>query len=202
MRETVIFGNWDGKPLEWLILSDDGNALTLWCMNVIKVMPFSKEQCSAYYAESDVRAFLEGEFYETAFSTKEKARIKDTELDCTEYQTYYGAVGVGATDYRKEPLTTRVFLLSIREIMKTYALTPEEIYHPSASMIWTRSPESHKCVSLINCSKDILSGRENPYSYESRSYDHTTGMVDSTTFPYFTFANSPSGVVPALRIAK
>ena len=200
MKESVTFGRWQEKPLEWLIINDDGASLTLWCKQAVTKMTFS-ESCSAYYAESDVRRFLEGEFYENAFSEEEKARILKTELDCTEYQTYYGAVGVGATAYRREPLCDHVFLLSIREIMKTYALTNEEIYHENAGMLWTRSPESHRSVSLVNCSAEILRG-ESPYTYESRSYDHTTGMVDSTTFPYFGFATNTSSIVPAVRIKK
>lgn len=200
MKESVTFGSWQEKPLEWLIINDDGASLTLWCKQAVTKMTFS-ESCSGYYAESDVRRFLEGEFYENAFSEEEKARILKTELDCTEYQTYYGAVGVGATAYRREPLCDHVFLLSIREIMKTYALTNEEIYHENAGTLWTRSPESHRSVSLVNCSAEILRG-ESPYTYESRSYDHTTGMVDSTTFPYFGFATNTSSVVPAVRIKK
>ena len=200
MRKTILFGTWKDQPLEWLVIEETDTALTLWCKKVVANMPFSAE-ASAYYEESDVRAFLEGEFYEQAFSAKEKAQIIPTTLDMTEYQTYYGAVGVGATAYRRDSLTLPVFLLSVREIMKTYALTNEEIYHPDGGKLWTRSPESHRAVSLVDCTADILRG-ESPYTYESRSYDHTTGMVDSQTFPYFAFANSKNSVVPALRIRK
>ncbi len=200
MRKTVLFGSWEGKPLEWLVLQEDDTTLTLFCKQTVGTMPFS-QKCCAYYAESDVRAFLEGEFYQTAFSPAEKTRIKETELDCTEYQTYYGAVSAGATAYRREPLTARVFLLSVREIMKTYALTPEELYRPSAAKFWSRSPYNHQDVSLIYCGDGILRG-ESPYTYESSSYDYTVDEIKTSTVPYSTYANKPSAVIPALRIAK
>lgn len=200
MRSSITLGTWEGSPLEWLVLEDKDSVLTLWCRRVVARKVYN-ENGSAYYAESDVRRFLEGEFYEKAFSDEERSRILPTVLDCTEYQTYYGAVGVGASAYRRDPLTDKVFLLSVREIMKTYALSNEEIYHPDGGMLWTRCPEGHTTVSLICCNADILRG-ESPYEYESRSYDHTTGMVDSTTFPYSCFADRQNCVVPALRIRK
>ena len=200
MKESMEFGTWQGHPLEWLIINEDSESLILWCKQAVAKMAFSENK-SAFYAESDVRRFLEGEFFENAFSSDEKARILKTEIDCTEYQTYYGAVGVGASAYRREPLCDRVFLLSIREIMKTYALTNEDIFHKDCGFLWTRSPESHSSVSLVYCSAGILRG-EDPYTYESRSYDHTTGMVDSTTFPYSGFANNISSVIPAVKIKK
>lgn len=202
MREKITFGTWEGEPLTWLVLEETETECTLWCTRNVKTMPFSQsEKPTAYYAESDVRRFLQTEFYEAAFSEEEKARILETELDCTEYQTYYGAVGVGATAYRREPLGERVYLLSVREIMKTYALTKEELADGKRGLIWTRSPDSHTSVSLVDCTAGILRG-DDPYTYETRSYDHTTGMVDSMTFPYTSYPTNNDCVVPAVRIRK
>jgi hypothetical protein len=47
----------------------------------------------------------------------------------------------------------------------------------------------------------ILNG-ESPYEYESRSYDHTTGRIDSITFHYSAFSDRLNSVVPAMRIKK
>ena len=200
MRRNITFGKWENKPLEWLVLEETETTLTLWCKRVVANMTFN-ESNSAYYEESNVRSFLENEFYEKAFTESEKKCIIPTELDCTEKQTYYGAVGAGATAYRRNSFMATVFILSVREIMRTYALTNEEIYHPDGVMFWTRSPNSHRSVSLVCCGKEILEG-ESPYTYESKSYDHTTGMVDSMTFPYDLFATGTSNVIPAIVIKK
>ena len=200
MRKSISFGNWNGEPLEWLVLEEDDSSLVLWCKRSVANMEFNKN-LSGYYSESDVRRFLSEEFYEKAFSDAEKSRILTTELDCTERQTYYGAVGVGATAYRREPLNEQIYLLSVREIMITYALKNDEIYRSDCSMFWTRSPDGNGLVSLVYCGKGILNG-ESPYEYESRSYDHTTGMIDSMTFPYSAFSDRTNSVVPAIRIKK
>ena len=202
MREKITFGTWGGEPLEWLVIAQTETDRVLWCERSVASIPFSLgEKPTAYYAESDVRRFLGQDFYEGAFSEEEKTHILETELDCTEYQTYHGAVGVGATAYRREPLNERVYLLSVREIMRTYALTKEELANGKRGLIWTRSPDSHTYVSLVDCTAGILRG-ESPYTYETRSYDHTTGMVDSMTFPYTSYPTSLHSVVPAVRLRK
>ena len=202
MRRSVTLGVWEGKPLSWTVLEETENECTLLCESSVAFMPFSTtEKPTAYYAESDIRHFLSEDFYENAFSAEEKAKILKTELDCTEFQTYYGAVGAGATAYARENLQETVYILSIREMMRTYVLTPEELHRTCGGMAWSRSPESNRSVSVVNCTSEILKG-ESPYTYQTASYDHTTGMVDYTTFPNTSYPSDPHHVVPAMKIKK
>lgn len=200
MRRSITFGSWEGKPLEWLVVAEDSDSLTLWCKSIVKNMAFGESR-TVYYAESDVRKFLSGEFYEKAFSDEERERILPTELDNTEYQTYAGAVGIGAAAYSRESLTEHVYLFSIREMMKTYALTEEEIYRAGGTALWSRSPETSWNVSTVNCSEKILRG-ESPYTYESRSHDYTTDTFWTAQYPNSNFPDRINGVVPAMRIKK
>lgn len=200
MRKSITFGALDGKKLEWLVIDDDGDALTLWCRSAVAKMSYAKSY-SPFYDESGVRDFLENELYEKAFSPDERAKILQTELDLSENQTYYGAFNGGATAYRREPITARIYLLSAREIIKTYAIEAEEIYRAEAQMLWTRSPFSEQTVSLVNCKREILDGKS-PYTYISESYNPISDTYNSTTVPYSAYPTAEHSVVPALRIKK
>ncbi len=200
MRKTVTFGAWAEEPLEWLVLSEDEESLTLWCRRVVKKMAFC-EKNSPFYAESDARVFLAGEFFETAFSEGEKARVLPTELNMHESETYYGAITAGALNLRREPITERVFLLSIRDIMKTYSISNDEIYKDGCDMLWARSPFTSGMPSLVDCSDAILRGKD-PYTYISESYDYMSDTVKSSKVPHSAYPNRIYGIVPAVRIRK
>ena len=200
MRENIKLGSWNGQTLEWLVVDRDDTSLTLWCKQTVAKMPFH-QKFREYYSESIIRPFLEGEFYENAFSNEEKAKILDTVVDCSGNQTYDGALGAGASIYRCDPITAKVYLPSVREIMKTYALTNEEIYRADTERFWTRSANGHQTVSLINCSAEILSGKS-PYTYDTESYNPIRDDYVTLTTPYFAYTNKEHSIIPVIRIKK
>ena len=200
MRENVKLGSWNGQSLEWLVVDGDDTSITLWCKQTVARMPFHKNFCE-YYSESIIRPFLEGEFYENAFSTEEKAKILETAVDCSEKQTYYGTVSTGSLRYRCDPITAKVYLPSVREIMKTYALTNEEIYRADTERFWTRSPNGRQSVSLINCSKEILNGKS-PYTYDTECYNPIRDDFVTLTTPYFADTNKEHSIIPVIRIKR
>lgn len=200
MRKILIFGEYGGKPLEWFVVDESDTYLTLWCRSTVATLPYA-QGFSPYYDESSVRDFLENEFYEKAFSPEEKEKILQTELDLSENQTYYGAFNGGATAYRRPNISARAYLLSPREMIKTYALTEEEIFRADAEKLWTRSPFSLQTVSLVNCEKEIFDGKS-PYFYVSESYNPRTDEIVSSNVPFSAYPNREHGVVPAVRIMR
>ena len=200
MREKMIFGSWDGKPLEWLVLDKDGESLTLWCCRSVADMRFA-EGYSPFYAESGVRRFLNDEFYSKAFSDVEKERILLSEIDMSERQTYFGTVSYGLPLFRREPLEERVYLLSVREMMSTDALTPDELYQVGKGKIWTRSPEMQQTVSTVHIDDEILKGKS-PYVTVTESYDYMSDTVKSSRSPNSVYPTAIRGVVPTVRIRK
>lgn len=77
--EKMFFGTYpqnDPKtadPIEWLILKTENGKALLLSNKVLHIMWFDKN--SSDFAKSDVRNWLNGQFYSTAFSETEKSRM-------------------------------------------------------------------------------------------------------------------------------
>lgn len=113
------------EPIEWIVLKiSDGKALLL-SKQIIdgKAYNHTCDTVDGYYgnnyAHSDIRKWLIEDFYDTAFSTKDKNAIVPTVLDNSACATDAYASGP-YTKYSSESTTDNVFLLSKSEI-DTYA---------------------------------------------------------------------------------
>lgn len=77
--ETISFGEYPqsnqktAEPIEWLVLKKENNKALLLSEKILNMMIF--DTSSADFAKSDVRNWLNGQFYNTAFSDEEKARM-------------------------------------------------------------------------------------------------------------------------------
>lgn len=118
------------EPLEWRVL--DGEKGLILCEKVIDCMAvndriyekdgsyYADEGCTVYandYATCSLRAFLNGEFTDTAFSEEEQAFLVETELDnsaCTKKDSAYDSAKT----------KDKIFLLSYDEtIREDYAFS-------------------------------------------------------------------------------
>ena len=98
--------------IEWLVLDvRDGKTLIL-SNEILTNRAYHPEVADITWAESDIRQYLNGEFYESTFSADEKARIAETQLSNKPNQ-WYGTEGGSDT-------TDKVFLLSIEEVVKYF----------------------------------------------------------------------------------
>ena len=116
--DTVFFGVYpqtaegnDRTPIEWIVLEvRDGKALLLSKYG-LDVMPYNMIRENTTWENCSLRAWLNGEFLENAFSPEEQAAILATEVDNSAEQGYgkwaYTEGGNGTED--------RVFLLSYAE---------------------------------------------------------------------------------------
>ena len=93
------------EPIEWIVLDEFGDRILVVSRYCLSGMAFDGDGSS--YEDSDIRAFLNGPFYNGAFSDKERALIALTYNPNRENPDYGTEGGAGTQD--------RVFLLSHEE---------------------------------------------------------------------------------------
>ena len=98
------------EPIRWRILSErDGKAFIL-CDSIIANKAYDAGN-NNNYANSDIRAWLNDEFYKTAFGALQQALIQTTEVDNSAQST-----GNSSNSYACENTFDKVFLPSYREV--------------------------------------------------------------------------------------
>ena len=125
--ETIEFGNYpqdkDGteKPIEWIVMKNEGNQILLLSKYVLDAKPYNKEweDVTVTWETSDIRKWLNNEFYTTAFNKTEKAKIQ-TSLIKNEDNSEYGTSGGNDTE-------DKVFLLSEKEAETLFSNDEEKI---------------------------------------------------------------------------
>ena len=123
--KTIEFGNYpqdkDGteKPIEWIVMKNEGNQVLLLSKYVLDAKPYNKELKAVTWETSDIRQWLNNEFYTTAFNKAEKAKIQ-TSLTKNEDNSKYGTSGGNDTE-------DKVFLLSEKEAETLFSNDDERI---------------------------------------------------------------------------
>ena len=90
------------EPIRWRVLSSEGNAVTVICDSVIDRVVFDQDKSADQYANSDVRAWLNTQFFNTAFSADQQEIVTTTKFIDAE-----------------ESIEDKLFLLSRDEVNKT-----------------------------------------------------------------------------------
>ena len=123
--ETIEFGNYpqdkDGteKPIEWIVMKNEGNQVLLLSKYVLDAKPYYEEVEEVTWETSDIRQWLNNEFYTTAFNKAEKAKIQ-TSLIKNEDNSENGTSGGNDTE-------DKVFLLSEKEAETLFSNDEERI---------------------------------------------------------------------------
>lgn len=118
--ETIEFGNYpqdkDGteKPIKWIVMKNEGNQVLLLSKYVLDAKPYNEELEDVTWETSDIRQWLNNEFYTTAFNKTEKAKIQ-TSLIKNEYND----------------TEDKVFLLSEKEAETLFSNDAERIANPT-----------------------------------------------------------------------
>ena len=142
--ETVTFGSWK-NPTEWRVLTRTGDELLLLSKRAVAISRYNADSIDTTWEKSDIRAWLNGAYYESAFGKAEKALIRLTEpdndsassvyynggsfsIDDYTYDDYYndyynnddddgdGYEYLSYTVKQTEALTDRLFLLNTAEV--------------------------------------------------------------------------------------
>ena len=117
-------GTWRGEPLKWRMLKkEDGKALLI-CTEVVESKPYNSAFTNVTWAECDLRKWLNGEFFQAAFSAGEQGLIVATKLKNPGNGSYGAQGGADTTD--------KVFCLSINEVESLFKSDSDRKCKPSA----------------------------------------------------------------------
>ena len=118
--EYVTFGNYEqdgntgngAEPIEWLVLDKQGDKLLVISKYALDSQPYNTEAATVTWETCTLRNWLNTEFYNTAFSDSEKAKIIKTSLE-NPNNPKYGINGGNTT-------SDNVFCLSYDEAKKYF----------------------------------------------------------------------------------
>ena len=139
--------DFDGaEPIEWLVLERDGDRALLMSRYLLHSMPYFDGTGPVQWETCDARAWLNGDFFHTAFNDEERARIEETEVDNSSVQEAENFPGMDAP-----PTRDRVFLLSYAQIVKygmgeiepLYTARSRAIQQSTSVERWTRSSQGN-----------------------------------------------------------
>ena len=103
------------EPIRWRILTTDGETAFILCDKVIDHHAFDTDEEDDYgsnnYADSDIRAWLNGSFYTTAFKRQERKLVLTTKVDNS-----LASTGKESNAYLCEDTEDKIFLLSYAEV--------------------------------------------------------------------------------------
>lgn len=181
------------EPIRWRILSSDDETALILCDSIIANMAYRKDY-SNNYKNSDVRAWLNATFYETAFDHLQRSIILTTTVDNSVAST-----GHSSNPHACEDTEDKIFLLSYSEVTNSsYGFASSASTYDTARRMKT-SDYSRATGAYMSTngsgngrwwlrSPDIDSG---PYARDI----YLDGQVSN-----YTIGHSGHGVVPALRI--
>lgn len=155
--DSVVFGEYEqdgnagngAEDIEWIVLCSDDETVTLISKYVLDCVKYHENKDKpSYWSEASLRTWLNGDFFDTAFSDAESALICEKENTNPNNDEYKTAGGENTLD--------RVYILSIDEVTQyvgediilgiptAYAIS-KGVYQKSGfegTYWWLRSPGS------------------------------------------------------------
>lgn len=77
-KRIIEFGTWNGKPIEWLVLKEEGLATLVVSRYALFNHRF--DNSSGIWESSDIRKLLLNDFFNNAFTVNEKRKIINSKL--------------------------------------------------------------------------------------------------------------------------
>ena len=186
--KTIEFGNYpqdkDGteKPIEWIVMKKEGNQVLLLSKYVLDAKSYNEGWGDVTWETSDIRQWLNNEFYTTAFNKAEKAKIQ-TSLIKNEDNSEYGTSGGNDTE-------DKVFLLSEKEA--------ETLFSDEEERIAKATEYAEKSGVYVNKEKAAWWWLRSPgYSSRDAAGVGSHGWVDRSGYNVSSYFD---GVRPALHL--
>jgi hypothetical protein len=131
--DTVLFGTYNGTPLEWQVLRIEDNKALLITKKCIVDRPYNDEYTSVTWETCSLRAYLNTDFYDGSFSDKQKNSIATTTVINADNASYKTPGGNTTED--------KVFLLSMDEAGLYFADDADRVANNGSwTWWWLRSP--------------------------------------------------------------
>lgn len=140
--QSFTFGTYNGEPIEWVILDKEGTRTLVISRNILCRRPFNRSDpyqspAKAPWKNSALRSWLNGSFFNEAFSEEEASRILSTTINTPDSNINYLVEGGGDT-------VDKVFLLSTTEASKYMS------HIPSVDGVWwLRNPGGHNGYTAV-----------------------------------------------------
>lgn len=78
-KRIVTLGTWDGTPIQWIVLKESKLGSVVISKDCLFVRQFDSQNRD--WSDSDIRAYLNREFFQQAFRAEERKRIINTIID-------------------------------------------------------------------------------------------------------------------------
>ena len=121
-------------PLEWVVLDCDEGVATLTTRYAIASIPYHDRKAEVTWETSEIRQWLNTDFYDTAFDEEDKALILESYLHNRDNPQYPVDGGEATFDY--------VYLMSYDEVMASFSTQRSRILRPT-----THARDQHVDVS-------------------------------------------------------
>lgn len=76
--QVITFGNYAGENIEWFILDENENGMLVISKDCIEAKKYNDENVEITWEDCTLRKWLNDSFYQNAFSSDEKKRIRKT----------------------------------------------------------------------------------------------------------------------------
>ena len=115
--DILVLGNWNGEPIRWQVVEakEDGSYVLL-CVNGLEVKKYNDYLKKRNWGNCSLRNWLNGDFYENAFSAEEKEMIVLSTLENVGNKNW-GIPG-------SEPTEDHVYILSQEEVGRYFNIDP------------------------------------------------------------------------------
>lgn len=200
--KCIVFGHYpqtkDGKdntPIEWMILDHNGQRALVVSKYGLDAQPYNITGDAATWETCTLRTWLNGTFYNKAFSSAEQTAILTTNVDNSKKQCYGGWDTSGGNDTQD-----KVFLLSYAEANKYFGVT----YDNSNNMKSRVAPTAYAIAQGAYIDSDDKADDDNDIGWWLRSpgtYQECAAHVNADGFHFnYNVANDSGSVRPALWV--
>ena len=185
----------DNTPIEWLILARDEQKILIVSKYGLDAQPYNKDYTSVTWETCTLRTWLNGTFYNKAFSSAEQAAILTTNVDNSKNQCYSGWNTSGGNNTQD-----KVFQLSYAEANKYFGVT----YDNSNNMKSRVAPTAYAIAQGAYIDSDGKADDDNDIGWWLRSpgtYQDCAVNVNADGFHFnYSVLNDSGSVRPALWV--
>lgn len=140
--ETVTFGTFEDEPIVWDVIESDEDSQILISHNVLTHKEYNSEQVAMNWEDSEIREWLNGEFYTTSFTEDEQFKIQTVTNPNLDYEEYFKKYCRHGKDCEENPnacgdTKDKVFLLSWEEVIKYYGIERGKMNEKSINAVAT-----------------------------------------------------------------
>ncbi|MGN0301490.1 MAG: DUF6273 domain-containing protein [Anaerotardibacter sp.] len=154
IADEFELGTWEERPIVWRILSIEGTKLLAITVDALTTRAFHADAQGSTWENSDVRAWLNGEFLQTAFSEEIQAALQKRTILNKGNASFEGADAPDTCD--------TVFLLSIEELESLMPFKATRTIDGSKGTWWLRTSGYSKEF----CATVQQDGWINEYGYQ------------------------------------